>query len=131
MSTVLTVGRRLRGFNMRIVKNEPLAKYMDIRKSIYFDTKCVISPVEGGLICILREPNGTASKRQREWMYFILDRLAKRELGEFKVTESKTGHFCLLATKNEKNSIKENRKEGKNKPTGEREPKGTLPEQTS
>jgi hypothetical protein len=130
MNTVLTAGKRLRDFNMRIVKSDALAKYMDIKKALYFDTRCIISPMDGGLICVLREPNGIASKRQREWMYFIFDRIAKRELGEFEITESESGHFCLSAIRNEKNSTKKNRKEGEDKSTSEQESEGDISGQT-
>lgn len=107
---------------MRIVKNDSLSKYTDIKKALYFDTRCVISKTEEGLICIFREPNGIASKRQREWMYSIFDRVAKRELADFELSESKEGHFYLLATKNEKISTKQNRKKREDKHTGKQEP---------
>lgn len=84
---------------MRITKESPLSKYLDIKKAVYFDSKCVVSPTENGFICIFREPNGIASKRQREWMKFVFDRVAKRELGSYDISETKTGHFYLLATK--------------------------------
>jgi hypothetical protein len=105
---------------MRIVKEDALSKYMNVKTAIYFDTRCIISPTENGLVCVFREPNGVASKRQREWMHFIFNRIAKRELGEFEISESKTGHFYLLAT-NEKT-----RKTGKNKSEGEQKPEGDI-----
>ena len=105
---------------MRIVKTDNLSKYMNVKTAIYFDTRCVISPTDKGLVCVFREPHGIASKRQREWMYFIFNRIAKKELGEFKISESKSGHFYLLAT-NEKT-----RKTGKNKSKSESEPERDI-----
>jgi len=98
---VLYVGRKLKDFNMRIIKSSPLAKYLDIKTAVYFDSRCVISPTENGLICIFREPNGIASKRQREWMHYIFDRVCKAQMKTYEISESKKGHFYLLAT-NEK-----------------------------
>ena len=111
---------------MRIVKASPLAKYLDIKTALYFDGRCVINPTENGLICIFREPNGLASKRQREWMHFIFDRVCKTQLVEFEITESKSGHFYLLGTKNETKSTKENRKAGEDKPKSKPKSKRSL-----
>ena len=111
---------------MRITKDDALAKYMNIKTAIYFDTRCIISPTENGLVCVFREPNGIASKRQREWMHFIFDRIAKRLIDNFEITESQSGHFYLLATKNESNTDKKSRKTGEDKHTSEQKPEELI-----
>ena len=101
---------------MRIVKeqDEEIKGFLDIKKAIYYDFRCVISRIEGGLICVSRE-DSPPSKRQANWMKVILYRTASKEFGrnKFAIEKGTDEHFYLIA--NEKNTDKTNRKNRKSK----------------
>lgn len=54
-----------------------LAKsYTDIA---YQDSRCKVLKHDGGLICIFNEHTTKVSKRQREWMEYVLKKVSKNE----------------------------------------------------
>jgi len=103
---------------MRLTKTSPLAEYVNVKTAIYYDSRCVISKYPKGLICVFRDTSGVASKRQRDWMYFVFNRLAKKEMGKYRISESKSGHFHLIAYE-----VKESEKAKSNKKTQSQEAK--------
>jgi len=88
---------------MRIVKKSNLEEYKNIKTAIYSDFRCVINRIDDdNLICLFREYPGKVSKRQKEWIRFIANRIAKREFGEFEITKPKSESFYLLISRNDK-----------------------------
>lgn len=87
---------------MRLTKTSPLAEYLNVKTAVYFDSRCVICRYPKGLICVFRDTSGVASARQRDWMYWVFNRVCKKELGKYRISESKGGHFHLIAYENKK-----------------------------
>jgi hypothetical protein len=83
---------------MRILKNNPLAEYQDIKKAIYFDSRCIISVVDDRLICVPRTLVTEVSKKQREWMNIILKRIAGTRHEDFQISLGEGELFYLIAT---------------------------------
>lgn len=96
-----------------MMKIDKFKKYRNIKNAIYSDHRCVITKVnrgkdaddldvdvkEGqgdGLICV---PilTGVSSKNQREWMLYVSKRLARKELGSFKMKTGDDSNFYVWA----------------------------------
>ena len=85
---------------MRVQKCKFCDIYKDRKNRVYSDNKCTISKYKGGLICVFYRHSTVVSKRQRDWMKLILNKLTEA-LGKFKITESKENkeeHFYLYAS---------------------------------
>lgn len=104
---------------MRLTKASPLAEYVNVKTAIYYDSRCVISKYPKGLICVLRDTGGVASMRQRDWMSWVFNRIAKKELGKYRISESTSGHYHLIA-------YETNREIRKEEPKGKSESEGTV-----
>lgn len=95
---------------MRITKKTNLEEYKNVKTAIYNDFRCVISRIDDdNLICIFSEYPNKVSKRQKEWIRYIARRIAKREFGEFEITEPKSESFYLLINRNDKKEEKNKR----------------------
>jgi hypothetical protein len=87
-----------KGILMRITKESKLSKYLEDKTAVYSDFRCLISKISNGLICVLRDSRGMASKNQREWMKLMIKRIARKELGDkFTIEEGKENPYHLYA----------------------------------
>lgn len=102
---------------MRIKLYSPVEKYFTPKGSIYSDGRCYVHRDNNYIITVFSRFTDVLSKSQREWLWRITDKIARREFGEnFEITEHKDEHYHLIAErKNEEKSIKKNRKKRKNK----------------
>lgn len=95
---------------MRIVKESPIDKYLNDKQALYRDNKCVICREDGEIIAVFSEPFGIASKRQRAFIRFILNRIARRELdSKIVIREVSKQPFVLKAKRHETKESKDNK----------------------
>lgn len=93
---------------MRIKPDCKLCELYNSRKDfVYGDSRCRVTRHGKGLVCILEEHTNKVSKRQREWLHLMLNKIARRELGEdFRIEDiQKTKHYHLVAFKDEKKRV--------------------------
>jgi len=107
---------------MRLKITSPIEEYYTPKGALYVDGRCYVHKDKDRIICVFAHFTEIISKSQREWLFRITDKLARRELGEdYKIVEHTKDHYHLIAEKHEKT-----RKTGKNKSRSKPKTEGDI-----
>ena len=94
---------------MRVKQNCKICDlYEDRAKQVYTGSRCRVVKYKGSLLCIFSEHTTKLSKRQREWLYHVLGKMAEFEFkGDYKISTMEKGdHYFITAQKKDAKKTK-------------------------